>query len=577
MPDQKLTITTTVRDLASKALKSVGLSGNKAGQSIAAGFIKAQLAIGALRVALRSVTSLLRSVTTDAAKQGDAFQKMSLRLGVSVETLSEMDHVAQLAGTSIEDVGNALKLLAKNAYDASRDQGEAKDAFKELGIEVKDSNGTLKALDSLLLEVSDKFKELESDALKNAYAQRIFGRSGDRIKTILDQGSEAIARQREEARRLGSAWTTSQANLAAGFSDAQRRLNAAIEGLRNAVARELFPALKVITNKIANYLAENRGKIVQLARDAIYSVADFLTEAARALVYVAGELTDIVTKLKYLFRSPSSTGDKVAGYVFGSGGLAIKRLIEGSEEAGANSAERWVKAFDDGVAALKSKVQKTLEDVVSPENDPFANMTPTQLPEVLVKPDVSFWRGIVDGAKNATAALNEAAGSLEDFGRRLGESIIANAAQGFTNFFDSIVYGAESASEAFRNMARDIFRSISQIATNRIFLQLLNLIPGLGGGVGSNVGAVGPFPATAAGGIALGPQVRLVGEAGPEAIVPLSRADPFGGGVTINQTINAPSNVDYGALKQLSKAGLLEAIRQPSFRQAFRHGIRGLS
>ncbi len=50
------------------------------------------------------------------------------------------------------------------------------------------------------------------------------------------------------------------------------------------------------------------------------------------------------------------------------------------------------------------------------------------------------------------------------------------------------------------------------------------------------------IPFTASGGVAMRPQVRIVAEAGPEAIIPLSQAGRYlgggvGGGLTVNLTV----------------------------------------
>ena len=51
----------------------------------------------------------------------------------------------------------------------------------------------------------------------------------------------------------------------------------------------------------------------------------------------------------------------------------------------------------------------------------------------------------------------------------------------------------------------------------------------------------GWVPETASGGIVLSPQVRMVGEAGPEAIIPLSKGGGWGG-----TTISVQGNTFYG-------------------------------
>ena len=71
------------------------------------------------------------------------------------------------------------------------------------------------------------------------------------------------------------------------------------------------------------------------------------------------------------------------------------------------------------------------------------------------------------------------------------------------------------------------------------------------------------LPPTAEGGIVNSPQARLVGEAGPEAIIPLKKAGGILGGVTVN--INNPSVRDDRDIDDLAeKVGqvLLQQVNQ---------------
>jgi phage-related minor tail protein len=58
--------------------------------------------------------------------------------------------------------------------------------------------------------------------------------------------------------------------------------------------------------------------------------------------------------------------------------------------------------------------------------------------------------------------------------------------------------------------------------------------------------------ALASGGIVTSPTMALIGEAGPEAVIPLSRGGGFGGGITI--TVNNAGSV-------IAEADLVSSIR----------------
>jgi hypothetical protein len=46
------------------------------------------------------------------------------------------------------------------------------------------------------------------------------------------------------------------------------------------------------------------------------------------------------------------------------------------------------------------------------------------------------------------------------------------------------------------------------------------------------------IPMLAAGGIVTGPTLAMIGEAGPEAVIPLDRMSQMGGGTTVNINVN---------------------------------------
>jgi hypothetical protein len=60
---------------------------------------------------------------------------------------------------------------------------------------------------------------------------------------------------------------------------------------------------------------------------------------------------------------------------------------------------------------------------------------------------------------------------------------------------------------------------------------------------GGNTGSIQSFEAMAAGGIVTGPTMALIGEAGPEAVIPLDKLGNIGGGVTINVNGGDPNAV----------------------------------
>lgn len=179
-------------------------------------------------------------MTADA---GDKYAKMSQKLGVAVETLSTFDHVAKLSGITIDVVGVGLRRFAQNAMDMSRGIGEAKREFEALGLEVLDSSGNIREMEDLMLEVADRFAEMEDGTAKTAMAMRLFGRSGSEMIPMLNQGREGLKGMMEEARNLGLVFSEESAKAMEEFNDNLTRLRGNIVGLTKWIGTNTIPVL----------------------------------------------------------------------------------------------------------------------------------------------------------------------------------------------------------------------------------------------------------------------------------------------------------------------------------------------
>ena len=153
--------------------------------------------------------------------------------------------------------------------------------------------------------------------------------------------------------------------------------------------------------------------------------------------------------------------------------------------------------------------------------------------------------------------------------KQLADSI----ANTFGNAFMSIVDGTESAKDAFRSMARDIIKQLYQIL---VVEKMVNSISGaIQSGFGGGGAPQGPMPSGnpiphANGGVVGSPttfpmsggKTGLMGEAGPEAIMPLKRGAngklgvqmEGGGATTVVQNFNFSANGDDSVKRIIAQA-----------------------
>ncbi len=138
------------------------------------------------------------------ASVGDDLDKMSSRVGVSVEFLSALSHAAKIGGTEIAAMEVGIRRLQRTAYDATRGLSTAVDAFEDLHVNIYAADGQLKSTEQLFMESAAALSRMENNTKKAALATVVFGRAGTGLLPMLREGPEGLLAVMEEAKRLTS-------------------------------------------------------------------------------------------------------------------------------------------------------------------------------------------------------------------------------------------------------------------------------------------------------------------------------------------------------------------------------------
>jgi len=243
-----------------------------------------------------SVTALAAFVKS-GINAADEINKLSQKLGVSVESLSAFRYAAKLADVSAEEMAVGLRQLAKNAQDAQAGTGDAAAAFAALKIEVAGAGGQLRGTEDLLLAVAERFSRIEDGAGKTALAMKIFGRSGAELIPLLNQGRAGFEELRKEAERLGIIISKETARAAEQFNDDLTRLASASDKLKFALTERALPALTRTASAMAEAAREGEGLWGVMTKLTALSPATDLFKAEREMVQLADELLSTQNEL----------------------------------------------------------------------------------------------------------------------------------------------------------------------------------------------------------------------------------------------------------------------------------------
>ena len=171
-----------------------------------------------------------------AIDTADAFGKLSTRTGIAADKLLAYVNAGKLADVSQSDLETGLRTLARTQVEASEGVATYADAYAKLGVTVKNQDGTLKDSDQLLSDIADRFQELPNGPEKAAVAMDIFGRSGQKMITLLNGGSEALD-------EFGFELSENFARNSEIFNDNLTKVGIEMDRLKMQILDDLLPSL----------------------------------------------------------------------------------------------------------------------------------------------------------------------------------------------------------------------------------------------------------------------------------------------------------------------------------------------
>jgi len=187
----------------------------------------------------------------------DATAKLSDRLGIATEALVGLQHAAQISGVESETLNKSLEIFSRRLGEVDMGVGQATYALDKLGLDYKMLIDRSPA--DAIGVVADQITLLKTQSEKAAAANYLFGRSGQQLLNLFDQGSKGIAELRMEAEKLGLTFSRFDAAKVERANDALTRARAVITGLFRSATIELAPYIEAAANAFANWATEGEG------------------------------------------------------------------------------------------------------------------------------------------------------------------------------------------------------------------------------------------------------------------------------------------------------------------------------
>jgi len=213
-----------------------------------ASFGKASL--GVMAAAIGSIAA----ATGKWLKEADRIDKVSQQIGVTKKTFQELDYVMKQNGASIDAFSIGAKTLQENMKTNA-------DVFKELGVEIKNTDGSMRKQDDVMKDVVRRFEGMEQGVEKSTLAQKVFGRSAQDLMPMLNQQSGSMDELIKKAHDMGAVMSDEAVTSAVALGDTIEDLKISLSSLLNSVIAPFIPAIQRVASWIETMSSNISGSV----------------------------------------------------------------------------------------------------------------------------------------------------------------------------------------------------------------------------------------------------------------------------------------------------------------------------
>lgn len=211
----------------------------------------ANVALAGLAAVAGAVVAI-RELVSHVAELGVQFAKAAQQTGVSATELSALSFVAAATDVSFMAMVKGMEMMDRQLLNVAKGTGPAAEAFKLLGVNVKDASGHLKSNETLLGELADQFASFKDSPEKTALAMRIFGRAGAEMIPILNLGSKGIKQLKADSDALGATMSKELIAKSEQYHHTMVEFHGLMTGIGNMLADFFMPKITWLVKELGS-------------------------------------------------------------------------------------------------------------------------------------------------------------------------------------------------------------------------------------------------------------------------------------------------------------------------------------
>ncbi len=159
---------------------------------------------------------------------------------------AELQSIRSINQEKVSEMKSATASVEKQVTTVSK----TAEAFKKLGIETRNSDGSLRDSKVVMMETLDALGKVKNETERDALSMTIFGKSAMEMNPIIKAGSDGLKELSEEAHKNGAVMSNEAVAGLDSFGDTLDNIKTSIMGAFGEALGQLIPKIQELIAKI---------------------------------------------------------------------------------------------------------------------------------------------------------------------------------------------------------------------------------------------------------------------------------------------------------------------------------------
>ena len=282
-----------------------------------------------LSMAAAAVVAAIGALTVKSGKWADDINTMSKVYHIGTGELQKYSAAAELVDVDVETIAKSHTKLEKSMASAAKGTGANAEAFDKLGVSVTDANGNLRSGDEVWQEVIAALGQVENETERDALAMQLMGKSAAQLNPLIEDGGETYKNLADTLAKYDLDFidqeTLDQANA---FNDSLDTIKAVGMVAFQQLGTQLAAYLAPVMEKVVDLVGRLAGWFTELSprTQAIIAAIAGVVAVAAPLLIGLGKISFAISSILSLM---ATLGPAIGGIVAAMGPvvLAIAAVI----------------------------------------------------------------------------------------------------------------------------------------------------------------------------------------------------------------------------------------------------------